>query len=398
MIGVTIGLILSLGLPVLAGTGAHASAGATPAPVRPSVGAASPTSTSAGANPSNPGSQMASSALAATKAAGLKANVVFVPRPSASADQLAAARETGTVSPLYTASPAPMGLADYGLSNGSGGRVVGSILNTTSVVATVDMNATGVSALDLFDSSPDSYGIQLNAVLTNVTLFGTPGFSFWTQNVVEYYPATHYLVLVTNVWNFSSAAAAMTPNTLYGHGVWGTNYSGLLGYYYAQYAVPTPVYYPFNLTLYLNSTTNQGRDAVYFTVLLKSAAFPREDLNSQQITYAGGPDRGLPAPYDDVIFNSLANATPPLTVGSNYTANGLAYNPIGLTNDFELIFGGPGGGSQATLFDADATLGLATWDGSAYVSVPSAYSYGGETGETVTGANVAWSNGAGGPF
>ncbi|HYA10688.1 MAG TPA: hypothetical protein VEH10_03325, partial [Thermoplasmata archaeon] len=36
--------------------------------------------------------------------------------------------------------------------------------------------------------------------------------------------------------------------------------------------------------------------------------------------------------------------------------------------------------------------------GSAYVSVPSAYSYGGETGETVTGANVAWSNGAGGPF
>ncbi len=38
-----------------------------------------------------------------------------------------------------------------------------------------------------------------------------------------------------------------------------------------------------------------------------------------------------------------------------------------------------------------------TWNGAAYVSVPSAYSYGGETGETTTGANIAWSSAPGGP-
>ncbi len=87
-----------------------------------------------------------------------------------------------------------------------------------------------------------------------------------------------------------------------------------------------------------------------------------------------------------------------LTAPSNYTANGLAYDPVGLTDDFELILGGPGGGSQADLFAADAQLALEyKTGGGSYASVPSAFNYGGETGETVTGANVAWSNGLGGP-
>ena len=315
---------------------------------------------------------MASAALAATRAAGLKSNVVFVPRASASPGEVAAARETGAVSPLYTGSPAPMGLAYYGLSAGPGGSVVPTILNTTSLEANVNANATGIQAADLFQSSPDSYGIQLNAVVTNVTLFGTPGYSFWTQNVVEFYPQAGFLVLITNVWNFSGGP--LSENVFYQHGPFGTQVG--TEYYYAELVVPFPVAYPFNLTLFLNSTVAYGRNAVEFNVQLTSAAYPSEDFT---------------APYDYVVFNSTAGG-PPITVPSNYTANGFSYNPIGLTDDFELIFGGPGGGSQSTLFAADATLGLGYWTGSGYASVPSAYSYGGETGETVTGANVAWSN------
>ncbi|HYA10309.1 MAG TPA: hypothetical protein VEH10_01365, partial [Thermoplasmata archaeon] len=105
---------------------------------------------------SNAASRAADAALGASRAAGVRPNVAFVPRPSATAAELASARETGLVAPLYSGTPAPMGLAYYGLRAGPGGEVLGSILNTTRLVATVDLNATGVRAADLFQSSPDS--------------------------------------------------------------------------------------------------------------------------------------------------------------------------------------------------------------------------------------------------
>ncbi|EQD38684.1 thermopsin precursor related protein, partial [mine drainage metagenome] len=101
-------------------------------------------------------------------------------------------------------------------------------------------------------------------------------------------------------------------------------------------------------------------------------------------------------PYDWVDFNSVS------ATASNYTASGTQYNKFGLTNDFEVILGGPGGGSQADLFAADANMSLQYWNSStgSFRSVPAAYSYGGETGETVTGANVKWTTNAttGQPF
>ncbi len=335
----------------------------------PSVSAVAPTT----ATSSNAASAMASAAFAAAHAQGIKPNVVLPPRPSATAQQLSVARQAGVVSPLYTGSPAPMGLAYYGLSAGPHGSVVGTVLNTTRLVATVNANATGIRAADLFQSSPDSYGIQLNAVVTNVTLFGTPGYSFWTQNVVEFYPDSGLLVLITNVWNFSGGA--LSSNVFYQHGPHGVQVGTT--FYYAEVIVPFAVTYPFNLRLYLNSTLVNGRDSVHFATTLSSPTNPSENFA---------------APYDEVIFNSIAAGGAPLTQPANYTANGLSYNPLGLTDDYELIFGGPGGGSQSTLFAADATLGLGYWTGTHYAAVPSAYSYGGETGETVTGANIAWND------
>ncbi len=336
---------------------------------------------------SNLAAQMAAHALAATRAAGLKSSVVFVPRPSASAAQVAQAREAGTVAPLYTGDPAPIGLAYYGLSGTGEGAPTGTILNTTAVRGIVDANSTGIQGMDLFQSSPDSYGIQLNAVMTNVTLLGTGHYSFWTQNVVEYYPATDFLVLVTNIWNFSGGG--YSGHEFYSQSTSGQNDSteyGALGYYYSELVVPYPITYPFVLTLTMNSGVTSGRDNMSFSVSLTNPDVPSEDFSASN--------------WDSVVFNSIGGVHPtPLAPsgGSNYTANGLQYNAIGLTNDFELDLCGPGGGSQVDLSAADATFGLAYRLGSSFVAVPAAYSYGGETGETATGANVAWSNGAGGP-
>jgi hypothetical protein len=287
------------------------------------------------------------------------------------------------VQPLYQGSPAPTGLADYGLSVAPNGSLVASVLNTTSVLGVVDANATGIQPLDLYNTEPDAYGLQLNAVLTDTVLFGRPGYDFWTQNVFEYFPSLRTMFLITNIWNFSGNPYYLGP-AIYQHGLMN---GGVYGYVYESLVDFTNISYPFDLSLYLNSTLVGGRDAVDFAAVL---AGPGESVNLQ-------------APYDYVVFNSTSPGGSPLSAPAEFSANGVAYNPEGLTSDFELDFGGPGSGSQADLVAADAELGLAYWDPAAdggaggYVSVPSAFNYGGETGETSTGATVTWSNAPAGP-
>ena len=117
----------------------------------------------------------------------------------------------------------------------------------------------------------------------------------------------------------------------------------------------------------------------------------------------GGPGEGINAPYDYLVFNSIGTGGAPQTAPAEFTANGTAYNPTGLTNDFELTIGGPGDGSQADLVAADANLSLAYWSPEAaggeggYVAVPSAFNYGGETGETSNGGTITWSDLPAGP-
>jgi len=349
----------------------------------PLVSSASPSTPSGIRAIPVPGTDPAVAAvLKDAEAAGACANTLFPPRAPASPAELAASRATGVVQPLYQGTPAPIGLADYGLSAGPNGSLVGSILDTTRLVGTVDANATGIQPLDLYNEElgPDGYTLQLNAVLTNVTLFGTPGFQFWTQNVFEFYPSARVMYLVTNVWNFSGNF--LFGPAIYQHGPYGMLYGNEV--YEAAVAFPN-ISYPFDLSLYLNSTLTAGRDAVYFTGVLH------------------GPGESVNSPFDYVIFNSTRSGGRPLQAPAVFSANGTGYDPYNLTNDFELDFGGPGDGSQATLAAADGTLGLGYWDPTAdggaggFVSVPSAFNYGGETGETSSGATVTWSDTAGGP-
>ncbi len=372
-IAIVIGVVFgTLGVAAsTAAIGSVASPAAASAVTPSEVATSSPAGTvSPTVSGTNAGSAAAAAALATAQTNGVNPRDIFVPRPSASTAQVSESHDLGYVTPLYDAAPAPSGLAYYGLSEGTGGKVVPTILNTTSLLGQVDTTGTGIVGNDLFQSSPDSFGIQLNAVQTNVTLFGQSGYSFWTQNVVEYYPTTDFMVLIDNIWNFSSTTGDLAGNPFYS-----SNGYNEISYYYDEVIVPFPVEYPWDLSLYMNSTILDGRDAVTFTA----------DLSGPSGTI-------FSAPYDTVIFNSLNPDETPLTTPSNYTANGFTYNAFGLTNDFELIFGGPGGGSNADLSSADAILGLSYWNAraGAYESTPSAYNYGGETGETVVGANVAW--------
>ncbi len=321
----------------------------------------------------NVAAAMASGALSAAEAAGVAASSVLVPHPSATAAEVAATSRQHYVEPLYPSSPAPMGIGYYGFLQRPNGSVVASILNTTGLRGTLRSTGTGLVPLDLYQSAADAYALELNAVLTGVTIAGKADYSYWAEDAVEYYAQAHLLVLVSNVWNFSGGP--LPTSTIASHGANGAVVGA--AFYASSYDVPFPVLDPFTVSLYLNSTISGGADTLTFAATIASGSNVTDE------------------PFDFVVFNSTVPHGAPVPTPANFTADGSGYNPVGLPDDFELVLGGPGGGSQTDLFEADAALGLAYWDGVEYARVPTALDFGSDSGETVLGAYVGWSSGTG---
>jgi thermopsin len=114
--------------------------------------------------------------------------------------------------------------------------------------------------------------------------------------------------------------------------------------------------------------------------------------------------------YDDIFFNSVNPATPSVGVpvhgphgqigSAAIEANGSAYDPVGLTNDFEFDYGiGSDDGDTNGVAYANGTVGvdycqqahtLLSGKCSSYSATPAALDFGGETGETSTGEVGYW--------
>jgi thermopsin len=304
------------------------------------------------------------------------AQIEYPPRAGATPAEVREANAVSHVVPLYNQTPAPMGVAEYGLRSGASGVVTPFLLNSTSLFA--DLNANSLVANELFSGNPSYYGLQLNAVTTNVTVFGHDNYSYWAQDVFHYDSYSHEITLVTNLWNFSAGTGALGANLIYAHGPDGAP----SGSVYAAAEVICCVSFPYSVQLYLNSTIVGGRNSVNFTANVES---PMGTIRQPS--------------WDYVVFNSIAGGGAPIRAASNYTADGFAYNSVGLTNDFEADLIGPSGGDTTDFIGANATLSLQYLNASSstYEPVPSAFSYGGETGETSYGLSEAWKTGTGGP-
>ena len=279
-----------------------------------------------------------------------------------------------TVGPTYASAPAPMGVADLGLTNVSG-TLRGSVLNTSSVEGQITLTNALSAYVD--GDGPDMFGIQLNAVDTGVTVFGNASNEFWTQNFVSYTPSNGTLTFGDNVWNFSNYEAYLSPNVFYAHGPNGTLYAPV--YYYAVGPTFT-IHYPFTITFYDNSSVLDDRPAVYFNYTV-----------SNRTTSVSGS-------YDYVVFNATASQAShlrrPIPAGV-YQINGLQVDPVGLPNDLELDVVGNDDGDTTTFYQMDATLSIATWSASTgrFVPVRSAEDAGAETGETSDGVDVSYASG-----
>jgi thermopsin len=299
--------------------------------------------------------------LDAARSGGAPRWAVFLPDLNAIGHET---RRDGHIEPLYSGAPAPMGVSDLGLRE-QNATLVPYTLNTSSIQGTIDLNRVAPFYLD--DAGPFTFGIQLNTVLANVTVANESVFSFWTQNVVEYSTDTHALTFIDNIWNFSGAE--LPAQTLYsGDG----QVSGNAVYYAIGPTVTIAP--PFRLNLYTNTTVVDERDTVFFNYTL---------TNSTGHTVNGS--------YDEVEFNSASVNTS----AAHYEINGFNYTPLGLPYDAELTLGGPGGGSTQDLQNINATMQLQVWNSTSrsYSTVPSAYSSGTDTGETVSGVAEWYSAG-----
>ena len=323
-----------------------------PAPSAPSV-AAPPTATGAAA-------AAQAQALSTLKTDHVPMSDVFLPNFGAQI-----ATQGNVVSPLYTGSPAPMGLGDFGIQK-VGSSNVGTITYTSSVAGAATLNA--VNPLYVTSSAPDEFTIQLNTVLTNVDVLGDTNYDYWIQNVPVYAADSGTLSFENNIWNFSSPATFMGYNAIYSGN--GAVYGGEV------YITSGPTYYnvqtPFTVEVYNNASIVNDRPTVYFNYTLTES-------NGNRISGS----------YDQVEFNSTGTAVPtapaPMPV---FQIDGQSVNPTDfLLNDAEIMLGGPGGGSTTTLFNIAGSMGL--WllpnGTSTYRAVPSAYDFGTDTGETSEG-------------
>ncbi|MCI4343515.1 MAG: thermopsin [Thermoplasmata archaeon] len=268
------------------------------------------------------------------------------------------------VAPLYSEAPAPMGLGDFGLAQ-VGGKNVGSISYTSSVEGVLQLDQLNATYLD--GNGPDSVSIQLNTVLTNVDLFGNTSNQFWIQNVPVYIPHLDQLSIVDNIWNFSSPAFNFTASSLYSD----------------DGVVIAPVYYfangptfhtamPFTVRVYNNATLFHNRPTVYLNYSVTEA---------NGTTFSGS--------YDRVVFNSTAarHATSPAPEPT-FQINGREDGANGyLPNDAELMLGGSDDGSTTSISNVQGIMQLLTLPNgtSTYRSVPAAYDFGTDTGETTEG-------------
>ena len=325
----------------------------------------------ASSSASAPGLALEQKIMATAKADHIPMQAVSLPNLLGTPAKLS----NGVITPVAV-TPAPIGLGAYGVRNTTG-TAKAFTLKTQSWEGSITLNSPVNNFLLDNDGAASTngadneYGVQLNAVMSNVTVGTTSDYSFWTQNVLYFnFPAPGTVTLLSNLWNFSSPAVSLTPGTLY----W---YNGTPVYpeYYYDFGPTYSITYPLTVHLFLNSSVTNLLGTGYSTVKY-----------GYEIVNAATGKNEASGIYDTVLFNSntpfgSVPASPYLLDGSQYTPTG--YIPW----DAEIMIGGPGGGTTTSIFGISGSERLQYWDSTSdrYLNAPAAWNIASETGETSEG-------------
>ncbi len=307
----------------------------------------------------------------------------------------------GSVQLTYDAQPAPLGLADYGLGAHTYAYNATDFLGQVTFYSppnATDPGSTSVivpNATALGDVGNEyEFGIQLNTVATNVTFPDSDQGFFWTQNVVNWNDTTiHFVSDTFNLTYNVTPGAVNLPGAVPDYIPPGTIVSGcnngtagvdeILAVYGGVFQcvgpnIPvSPAAYPVTIQLYNNLSVNaQNEDVLTYGYSINES----------------GIDQVYSGVSDVIVFNNPgAPAVAPATT-PGFSVDGFAPSPGGLLRDAELDLVGDIEGDNAVFRSLDGTVNLeyANSPGGPFVSVPSAYNFGGDTGETSTGIADYW--------
>ena len=296
---------------------------------------------------------------------------------------------SNVVYPGYVAQPAPIGVSDLGLGASPYAYNTSHFLGQVTFAAppnVTDPDSTGEvepggAALGAVGSL-NEFGVQLNTVATNISYPGSSAGFFWTQNVVDWNDTGIHFV--DDTFNFSSYFPLIEPGTIYSG--CNNNTSGvdeILEVYGGVFqcvggTIPvSPAAYPVTLQLYNNASVNaENRDQVAYGYRLVEA----------------GTGEVYTGESDVIVFNSpSAPGSPPTTV-PGFSVSGFEPTPLGLLRDAELDLVGDIGGDNSVFRSANGSLALeySNLTSGGWQVVPSAYDFGGDTGETSTGLAETW--------
>lgn len=305
-------------------------------------------------------------------------NIQFLKNPHA---------QTGMINPGYsTVAPAPMGIADYGL--GSTGPYA---YNTTHFLGQVSLNSMpnvtdpasegmiipGANAVG-FVGSVYEFGIQLNTVLTNVSLPNGVNNEYWTQNVVDINDTGIHFV--DDIYNVSSMGFGISPGTTFLSDGCASQPSttamlSVMGGMYQCVGTTIPIKptdFPLTLQFYNNaSVTGGGNDQIIFGYNFVGAN--------------GFHSTGIEA---NPTFTGKAVPASPI----GFEVSGKYSTPAGLYYDSELTFAGQIGGTNAVFRSLNGSVQLeySNQFSGGWKNVPSAYDAGGNTAESATGISEYW--------
>lgn len=253
-----------------------------------------------------------------------------------------------------------MGLADFGVTGvGNGAQAYEystSTFQSSALVHAINISIPAHAPVSAF---------ELNAVV--VLQRGGVNYTYWIQNGLHLDSSSDLFTIGgAYVWNFSSSTARLSASELQGN-----SSSVLISDTY--YFIPTCGTFPAQCS------------ALSLPAGLNARVFSATSGGIPYVAYEYNVGGGW-VTYDNVSFLHMAGAA-----DLGFVVDGFVPTPIGasLFYDAEWIWGAAGGGSSGVDQKSDIAMSLRFWNGHNFQSIPNAWDFGGNTGETTSNVSVA---------
>ena len=267
----------------------------------------------------------------------------------------------------YISEPAPIGIADYGLGNNG----LPYNYTTSSFMGNVTLDS-----ISMYSSSTSSYNVTFQLNVNMIFSYRSNFYDFWIQDVAYLNTSSRQITFIDNIWNLTAPNANMYNSTVLGNGTIGSTGSK---------SGPSQFYYDFsNSALPGNNVTLSNGSSFLLKVnaYLGPGGFP-------EVSFLYNDGFGWVI-YDNAVFHFASN----LNQIPYFFVSGNSYNPANTYYDAELVIGGPGNASQSEDINSSILLMLEYYNGNNYQTVPNAFNFGSDTGETIYNAIGDWTYGS----